>query len=561
MALFRKKKDPRDPGMSPLKAGLIALVVIAIGVYFAFTKANPFSSPYKLSAVFHTANGIKPNSPVRIAGVDVGRVTGVKALSGGRGAAEVTMQISKQGLPIHRDASAKIRERIFLEGNEFVDLQPGSPEAPSERSGFTIPIQNTATPVQIDQVLTALQENTRKNLQTFLKEYSQGLADGGAQGFNRAVRAMPSAYRYGSLANEATLGTQPHDLSTVEKGQGRVFRALDLHEQELKDLITNFNITAGAFAREDQPLQQAIPALDRALRVGTPALQSLNAALPSLRSFARTATPGIKSSGPTLDAAMPFVTQARGLVSQAELKGLTHDLKITIPPLAKLNHDSIPLLEETRALSSCQNSVLLPFATTPIPDPDFQSSPDSTAPDQNSGPFYQQAPRALVGLAGESRISDPNSGLFHVEVGAGPLTVAQTDGAGEQIFGQSTYPIEATRPAKPDARPVDRPNVPCETQLPPDLHAPTQRAASGLIDKTSPTQLAAPSQMPPGIRALHANAMTIAQRMKSAFARQDRGQPTVNPIEFPNLNMQQKLAKQMGLKWEGNNLVNLGTGK
>ena len=53
-------------------------------------------------------------------------------------------------------------------------------------------------------------------------------------------------------------------------------------------------------------------------------------------------------------------SQRPRLVSQRELKGLTHDLMITIPPLAKLNHDSIPLLGESRALSSCQNQVLLP---------------------------------------------------------------------------------------------------------------------------------------------------------------------------------------------------------
>ena len=57
MAL-RKKKHPRDPGMSRFKAGLIALVVISVAVFFAFTKANPFASPYTLTAVFHSANNI-----------------------------------------------------------------------------------------------------------------------------------------------------------------------------------------------------------------------------------------------------------------------------------------------------------------------------------------------------------------------------------------------------------------------------------------------------------------------------------------------------------------------
>ena len=553
MAL-RKKKHPRDPGMSRFKAGLIALVLIVVAVFFAFTKANPFASPYKLTAVFRSANNIKPNSPVRIAGVNVGKVTGVSALPGGEGAAKVTMQISKQGLPIHQDATLKIRPRIFLEGNEFVDLQPGSPASPVIKKGshFAIPIQQTATPVQFDQVLTALQSDTRKNLQMFLKEYSQGLADGGAQGFNRAVRAMPSAYRYGSLANEGTLGTQPHDLSTVEQGQAKVFRALDVHEPELKDLITNFNVTAAAFAREDQPLEQAIPALDATLRVGTPALQRLNGALPALRSFARTALPATKSSGPTIDASMPFVTQARRLVSQPELKGLTHDLMVTIPPLAKLNHDSIPLLEETRQLSACQNNVLLPFITSKVPDPDFPN---------NSGTVYQQLSRTLPGLAGESRITDPNSGMFHIEVGAGPLTIAQTDGAGQQIFGQSTFPIEATRPAKPDSRPVDRPNVPCETQQPPDLHAPTQLASSGQIDQTSTTPIAPASAMAPDVRAAHEQALLLAQRIKTSFERQRKGLPTVDPLANPNEKQEQQIAKALGLKWQGANLVDLRTGK
>ena len=553
MALLRRrKKDPRDPGMSPFKAGVIAIVVLGFLSYFAFTRANPFSHPYKFSAVFENVNNLQPKSPVRIAGVNVGQVDSVKGLPGGRGAAKVTMSLKKEGLPIHKDAQLKIRPRVFLEGNEFVDVQPGSPNSPKLKDGGTIPINQTAVSLQFGQVLTALQADTRKNLQNFLKEYSQGLADGGAKGFNQAVKQWPSAYRNGSLANEAALGQQPHDLSTVEQGQAKVFRALDVHESDLKDLITNFNTTAAAFAREDGALQQSIPALDAVLRTGTPTLKELNGALPSLRRFAVDALPGVKSSGPTIDASMPFVTQARKLVSQSELKGLTEDLMITIPPLAKLNHDTIPLLDETRQLSSCQNNVLLPFATTKIPDPDFPSNSDS---------FYKQAPRALVGLSGESRINDANSGMFHVEVGAGPFTVLQTDGAGEQIFGQSPYPIEATRPAKPDSRPVDRPNVPCETQQAPDLHAPTQLATSGLIDQSVQTPIVDPSKMAPDIRKLHENAILIAQRVQNVLQRQKKGLPIVDPLVNPSFKQQDEIAKGLGLKWDGPNLVDLKTGK
>ena len=59
----------------------------------------------------------------------------------------------------------KIRPRIFLEGNFFVDVTPGTPSAPTIDDGDTIPITQTATPVQLDQVLSALQSDTRTSLQ------------------------------------------------------------------------------------------------------------------------------------------------------------------------------------------------------------------------------------------------------------------------------------------------------------------------------------------------------------------------------------------------------------
>src|SRR6202035_2894126 len=86
-----------------------------------------------------------------------------------------TMEIESRSLPIHADATLKIRPRIFLEGNWFVELQPGSPSARTLSSGATIPITQTSDPVQLDQVLDALNTDTRSNLQTFLIEYGDAL--------------------------------------------------------------------------------------------------------------------------------------------------------------------------------------------------------------------------------------------------------------------------------------------------------------------------------------------------------------------------------------------------
>ena len=70
---------------------------------------------------------------MRIAGVEVGKVTKVERADKGSDAVMVTMTVGKAGRPIHDDARAKIRPRIFLEGNFFVDLEPGTPGAPGDR--------------------------------------------------------------------------------------------------------------------------------------------------------------------------------------------------------------------------------------------------------------------------------------------------------------------------------------------------------------------------------------------------------------------------------------------
>ena len=474
MALGRKKKTKKGDGINPVLAGAIAFALTVVLVFVVFLKFNPFHNPYELHATFKSANNLATNSPVRIAGVEVGKVTDVEPIKGGNGAANVTMEIEKNGLPIHKDATLKIRPRIFLEGNLFVDLQPGTPQAPAVKDGGTIPVNQTDTPVQFGEVLTALQSDTRKDLQTFLREYAtNALGNGGKKGqktgaeyYNEGLEAAPDAFRNAALANDATLGQQPGDLQRVIKSQQKVAAALSTHPESLKGLVTNLNTTAAALSADESALQALVPALRDVVVKGQPALEAVDAALPSLRAFANDALPGVESSPQTLRESRPFIAQLRGLVSGPELKGLVADLRPTIPALAKLNNDTIPLLDESRALSACQNNVILPFAKTPIPDPDFPA---------NSGqPFYKQSSRAFVGLAGESRIFDANSPLFHVQFSTGPTTVVYSD-RGQNFFAQAPTAPSGIRPIRPKSRPKFRPDVPCETQEPPNLNAPGGR--------------------------------------------------------------------------------------
>jgi phospholipid/cholesterol/gamma-HCH transport system substrate-binding protein len=438
--------------MSPLKAGILALALLAVFAYFGFTKANPFANPYELEAVFRTANNLKPNSPVRIAGVDVGKVKSVEAVDSATGGARVMMELQDKGLPIHEDARLKIRPRIFLEGNFFVDLQPGSPSAPELDDGGTIPMQQTAAPVQFGDLLTALQSDTREDLKTFLKEYgAKGLWDGGAKGFNDSIQYWEDAYRNSSLANDATLGQQPtQDLQRMLDGQARTLAALVDDERALKDLITNFNVTAGAFAREDVALEASIPELRDTLRTAQPALASLNSSLPSLRAFARDALPGVRSSDETLAASLPFMTQARRLMSPAELRGLAAELRRRIPSLVALNRQTIPVLRESRQLSACTNDVLVPFVQSKYPNVQGADAEHGNSEQQ----VRYQLQRGLVGLSGESRLSDGNNQWFHTS-----LAPAATH-------------VQPAPPTVVDQPPPRRPDVPCETQELPNLAAP-----------------------------------------------------------------------------------------
>jgi virulence factor Mce-like protein len=450
--------------MSAFRAGVLALVVLVVAAYFGFSKSNPFANPYELRALVRDAQNLKPGAPVREAGVEVGKVTKIEPADGQSRAARVIMQLRDDALPLHKDARLQIRPRILLEGNFFVDLQPGSPSTDQLADGATIPIGQTANAVTLPQILAVLDSDTRTDLKTLLREYATALDKGGARALNRAIPWFEPAYRLSALTNDALLGEQPtEDLQRVLRGQQRVFAALADNPQALEELVTDLNTTAGAIASQDTALEAAVPALRDTLREGYPALGDLNAALPVLRTFSREAVPGVRSSVGTLDAAIPWIAQARALVGQRELKGLAADLRQAVPSLVRLNGRLIPTLRQLRALSACTNNVLVPFAESPIPSIEAGNSGQAVR---------QQLMRSFVGLAGESRVNDANTPVFHIQ-GVSPLKL-------------STGRVEPAPPPNPNTPPAHRPDVPCETQQAPSLAAPGGSALDPALSAITP---------------------------------------------------------------------------
>src|SRR3712207_4794196 len=221
----------RPSGMRPFRAGLIAILLIVAGTYFAFARGLPIGDHYEIEAVFRSANNVKEKQPVRIAGVEVGKVVEVRHLEPGTSAAVIKMRIEDGGRPVHRDARVAIRARMFLEGNWFIDLQPGTPSAGELPDGGTLPVAQTRGPVQLGQLFTALQSDTRKNIQTLLDEYSQALEGEGADGYRRSIPYWEPAYRNAAIVQDASLGVLQHDLSEYVDTSGRVARGLGRHPE------------------------------------------------------------------------------------------------------------------------------------------------------------------------------------------------------------------------------------------------------------------------------------------------------------------------------------------
>jgi hypothetical protein len=138
------------------------------------------------------------------------------------------------------------------------------------------------------------------------------------------------------------------------------------------------------------------------------------------------------------------------------------DLRPTVPNLARLTRDATPFYEAFRESAGCENEVFHDFSNDRVPDPVFPAT----------GKVYEEAPKPLPSLSAESRSGDANGQWFHVLVSAGDYTVNIGDDLnGNPQFAQAYFPILGSQPPTPKARPPLRPEVPCETQEPPDLRS------------------------------------------------------------------------------------------
>ncbi len=463
---------------SPL-IGALLLIVAIVGPYIAFSKHIPFTGHgYELSATFRNAVAIAPKSPVRIAGVDVGEV--LDTSPAGRNT-DVRFTVDEEALPVSSDAQVKIRPRIFLEGNYFLDLEPGSPSAPELASGETIPVGQTATAVQFDEILSALQAPQRNQLGRLLEGYGTALTHqptaaedetqdprvrglSAAEALNLSFDSGAKAGRAGAQVAEAFLGTEPHDLSLLVSGAARTFDALSVHEQQLRDLVSNWNRFTGALAAESANLGRTIHELPATLETTRASLANLSRTLPVLRRWALEFRPALAELPATIEAANPWLAQAQPLLSKPEAGGLVSMIRRATPELAGASEAGLTTLPEISLLSRCATEVLIPTGNQVIEDRFSTGQPN-----------YREFFYTTVNLAGESQNFDGNGPYLRLQPGVGDLTATQSDPNGnlstdKTLWTHTTLPPLGTQPGF-GPKPPYRPDVKCHTNDAPDLNA------------------------------------------------------------------------------------------
>jgi ABC-type transporter Mla subunit MlaD len=459
---------------------IIFLLVFTVGPYLAFTGHVPFTSyGYELKATFSNGVNIATNSPVRIAGVDVGKVVKVEREGD---ATTVTFTVEGKGRPVHDDAFAAIRPRIFLEGNFFVDLSPGSPSAPELGSGDTIPVSHTSTWVQIDQVLSALQAPVRADLSRLLESYGTALTHRpsaaedrtqapevkgrtAGEALNGALKYGGDAGRYSAEVTNALLGTRPHDLSRLVAGAGRAFGALARHEEDLKGLIVNFDVFTGALAAQSSSLSSTVHHLAPALQAAHSSLVSLNRTLPPLRAWAIEMKPAVEQLPAWIAAGKPWVEQAMPLLSGKEGGGVAKLLREATPGFAEAARAGKALaLPQLNRISLCTTKVIVPTGNQVIEDQFSTGEPN-----------YREFLYTLTDFSGWGSNFDGNGPFARLQPGGGNVLVEEPDPTGnlttdKQIFAHTVVPPLGTQPQL-GGMPPKKPEVRCDSNPVPDVNA------------------------------------------------------------------------------------------
>jgi phospholipid/cholesterol/gamma-HCH transport system substrate-binding protein len=307
--------------------------------------------PFELKAEMSTGQAVTPGQgqTVRVAGVRVGDISNVAYENGN---AVVTMDIDRKFLPVYKNATILLRPKTGLK-DMFLELDPGTdtdgPNANGDeyQNGDTIPVSNTAPDTNVDQILSALDGDTRSYLRLLLVEGGQGL-NGRGKDLGKLLGSLGPINRGLARLNTA-VAERKENLATLIHNMNELWARVGQDGQGISQLVRGSDQALGAIATESPSVNRAVDLLGPTLTSTRVALEKtdqlatvLGPAVQSLRPFARKLKPINDSLGqlakttiePVKNDIRPFVRNARQPVR--DLRPAAQNLVNATPRLTTL---------------------------------------------------------------------------------------------------------------------------------------------------------------------------------------------------------------------------------
>ena len=449
------------PPLRPYLIGLGLILTAAVIAYLAFAQGLPFSSGYRVEAVFKSSSGLRQGSPVRVAGKDVGKVVEVRRGPGDT--AVVVMRIEEPGRPVHTDATARIRPRVFLEGGYMIELSPGSPSAPELDDDGTLPLAQTITPVQFTDLLSVFDRPSRESMESTLDTFSQALEKGGAKGLRALAPELRPLLRDTAWIADAATGRRGGDLARTVAATNRIAGALAADPTRLGAAVDHLATFAETLRSRDSQLTATVSELRSLMRSAPGALATLDGALPVVERAAGVVTPALGDAPASLREWSEVLRELGGLAAPERRPQTLRALSAAFVDLPDMVGSLAAVFPTARPLSDCLSSHVVPTFESVVPDGELSSG----------RPVWQDFAHALVGLASASQNFDGNghSLRYQFATGDSSLSTAAIPGAG---------PLLANAPSTLQSRPLPRAdrkpppyndNASCAAQPPVDLAA------------------------------------------------------------------------------------------
>jgi len=346
---------------------LIVLAVIALAVLFYVLAQQgariPFVSeaPVRISAVLDTAQAVTPGQgqTVQVAGVQVGKIAEVELVDGrARLGLDIEPKWIEAGL-IRTDARALLRPRTPLK-DMYLQVFPGSwDKGEAIREGFSLPLQNTLTDVNLDEILAALDGRTRDYLTLLLNGTGEGLKFRGGDLAEVFRRFEPTVRDLGRVSR--AVAEERVALRRVVGSLAALNGELAKRPDDLSGLVTAANSTFGAFASEDESLEATVAELPETLRRVTRTLRDVEPFARELGPATQALTPAVQALDRSNARVRPFAREAAPIVRE-QIRPFTRAARPLVRDLAPAATDLAELAPELQRSARVLNRFFNLFA-------------------------------------------------------------------------------------------------------------------------------------------------------------------------------------------------------